>query len=293
MPLYRLEGSTPSLHEPVLIAAIDGWVDAAGAASGAVEQLAAGSPVVARFDADELFDYRSRRPVLDVVDGQLRELEWPELTLRHVRVGGRDLLLLTGAEPDLRWHQLAADTLALTRSLGVVQWISLGAVPAAAPHTRPVPIMATASQDGLLAPGVRRGPDGLLRVPAAALSALELSVSRGGVPAVGFFAQVPPYAGSGYAAASVALLQRLSGHLGVELPTGDLPDTARIERLRFDGAAATDPDTREMIERLEAMAGDPDEATDRIPTGDELAVEIQRFLREQSGDEPGGPTLGG
>lgn len=285
MPLYALEGDLPSLTSPVVVAGFDGWVDAAAAASGAIEHLVAGSAVVARFDIDELYDYRSRRPVLDVVDGRLSDLDWPELVLRHVYVDGRDLLVLAGAEPDLRWRQLAADVRDLLHRLGVVQWISIGAVPATVPHTRPVPVMATASRDGLLHADETRRPGGLLRVPSAALSALELEVTASGIPAAGFFAQVPPYVGGGYSAASLALLEHLARHLDVDLALEELAEVAQRERSRYDAAAAADPETQEMISRLEAMAGEEDL---RLPTGDELAREIQRFLRDQNDeDEPG------
>ena len=117
-------------------------------------------------------------------------------------------------------HQLAEDVAHLALRLGVEQWISLGAVPGAVSHTMPVPVMATASEGGQLGPGNIAGPEGLLRVPSAALSAFEMAVSAAGIPAVGFFAQVPPYASIGYAAASLALLHRLARHLGVALEVG-------------------------------------------------------------------------
>jgi hypothetical protein len=265
-----------------MVASFDGWVDAAEAASGAVAQIGAGGTLVARFDGDAIFDYRSRRPVLDVQDGRLADLRWPELAIRHVRVDGRDLLIFAGAEPDLRWNELADDAAELAARLGVSQWISLGAVPAAVAHTRPVPIMATASQDGLLGPDDVRGPEGLLRVPSAVLSVLELAVSGSGTPAVGFFAQVPPYASIGYVAASLALLDRLSRHLGVAFEAGELEEEHRQQLQRYDAAVAGDPVLRETVSRLESAAG---EAEDDLPSGDELAREIERFLRGQG--EPG------
>jgi hypothetical protein len=277
--LFTLEADLPALADPVIIAGFDGWVDAAAAASAAIERLTLGSKVVARFDTDALYDYRSRRPLLDVVDGVLSDLTWPELVLRHTYVAGRDLLVLAGAEPDLLWRALASDVRDLVHRLGVVQWISLGAVPATVAHTRPVPVMATASQEGLLHADEVRRPAGLLRVPSAALSAIELEVTGSGIPAAGFFAQVPPYVGGGYAAASLALLEHLARHLDIVLPLDDLADVAQRERIRYDAAAAADPETQEMIGRLEAMTGD-DEL--RLPTGDELAREIQRFLRDQT-----------
>src|SRR5690349_12307092 len=178
MPLYTLEEPLPDLDAPVVIAAFDGWVDAGSAATTVLELLGDGAQVVARFDPDQLFDYRSRRPTLTIRNGRLESLEWPEVTLRAARHGGRDLLVLTGAEPDDRWHHLADDTVELLGRLGVAGWISLGAIPAAVAHTRAVPILGTASRDGLLRGGVLPGPAGLLRVPSAALSMLEIAVSE-------------------------------------------------------------------------------------------------------------------
>jgi len=282
--LYRLADRLPELREAVMVASFDGWVDAAEAASGAVAQVVGDAPALVTFDPDALFDYRSRRPILDVNDGRLSNLSWPDLTIRHVRAGERDLLVFSGAEPDLRWRELAADVAELAGRLGVRQWVSLGAVPAAVPHTRPVPVMATASVDGLLAAGETRGPEGLLRVPSAAISALEMAVSARGTPAVGFFAQVPPYASVGYAAASIALLDRLGGHLGIAFDVDALVGQERDQRARYDSAMTGDAILRETVSRLELMVGD--EAAERLPSGDELAREIQRFLNDRP-EEPG------
>jgi proteasome assembly chaperone (PAC2) family protein len=274
--LYRLEEPVDGLTAPVVIAAFDGWIDAAGAATTATAHLADDGQVIATFDGDALFDFRSRRPTLDIVDGTLSELGWPELTLTRNTVGGRDLLVLMGAEPDLRWRELATSILDLCLRLGVVEWVSLGTIPAAVPHTRPVPVLATASAPGLLRHEVTQGPEGLLRVPAAALSTIELAVSGSGIPAVGFYGQVPHYVGGPYAAASVALLEHLARHLGVDIDPGDLSSQAVEQRQRLDAAAASDEDTQQYIARLEAIVGE-----ERIPSGDELASEIERFLREQ------------
>jgi len=280
--LYELAEHLPELHDAVIVASFDGWVDAAEAASGAVAQIAGDGQVVASFDADALFDFRSRRPVLDVTDGRLTDLHWPELTLRHTRADGRDLLVFLGAEPDFRWQELAGDVTELAQQLGVAQWISLGAVPAAVPHTKPVPMMATASEDGLLAAD-STGPEGLLRVPSAALSVLEIAVTSAGTPAVGFYAQVPPYASLGYAAASIALIERLSRHLGVVFELDELMEEERDQHARYDAAMDSDPVLRETVSRLEAVSGDAE--AERLPSGDELASEIERFLRGQP-DEP-------
>jgi hypothetical protein len=279
VPLYRLADDLPDLHDAVLVASFDGWVDAAEAASRAVGHIAAGGRPVAVFDPDAVFDYRSRRPVLDVNDGRLTELHWPELAVHYVRLDARDVLVFAGAEPDLRWQELAGDTVGLVRRLGVRQWVSLGAVPGAVPHTQTVPVMVTASQDGLLAPGETPGPEGLLRVPSAALSVIELAVVAAGIPAVGFYAQVPPYASIGYTAATLALIERLSRHLDVEVDVDELLGEEREQRSRYDAAVASDAMLRETVSRLEAAAGEIEE--ERLPSGDEIAREIQRFLRRQ------------
>jgi len=281
VPLYRLADDLPDLRDAVLVASFDGWVDAAEAASRAVGQVAGEATVVATFDPDAVFDYRSRRPVLDVQDGRLTELQWPELAIRHARVDRRDVLIFSGAEPDLRWQELATDAVALMRRLNVVEWVSLGAVPGAVAHTRPVPVMATASEDGLLDEAA--GPEGLLRVPSAALSVLEMAVTEAGTPAVGFYAQVPPYASIGYAAASIALVQRLSRHLSITIDVESLLAEEREQHARYDAAVADDAMLRETVSRLESAAGDVE--SEQLPSGDDLAREIERFLRRQDGGE--------
>ena len=277
MPIYSLEGQLPELVEPVVVAAFDGWVDAGSAATTVLELLVGGAPVVATFDADQLFDYRSRRPTLTIRNGRLDSLDWPELTLRAARFDERDVLVLTGEEPDDRWHRLASDTVELLTTLGVTQWISLGAIPAAVAHTRPVPILGTASRDGLLRGGVNPGPAGLLRVPSAALSMLEIAVAASGVPAVGYFAQIPHYVSGPYALASLELIRSLERHLDITLPHGDLEDESRQLRQRLDAATAADDTTRQYVEKLESMIDE-----ERQPAGDDLIAEIERFLRDRT-----------
>jgi hypothetical protein len=276
--LYRFQEPIPMLTAPVLIAAFDGWIDAAGAATACANHVGEGGRVLASFDVDSLNDYRARRPVLDVVDGVLARMQWPDIVLRYVEIGGRDLLVLVGPEPDYKWKQLGDDVLELAHRLGVVEWISLGAIPAAVPHTRPVPVLATASTDASLRDGEQQGPGGILRVPAAALSALEMTVAAAGIPAIGYYAQVPHYIGaSAYAPASLALLQHLERRLGVIIPLGTLGDDAAAQRQRLDAAIAEDDDSREYLERLEAIASE-----ERVPSGDEIASEIERYLKEQT-----------
>jgi hypothetical protein len=148
-----------------------------------------------------------------------------------------------------------------------------------------VPVLGTASSAGLLPENVPQGPEGRLRVPSALVSVLELAVSQAGIPAVGFFAQVPHYASGAFPTAAVELLGRLGNFLGTDLPLGDLPQRALETRTLLDAAVSAEERTRSYVERLEAMA---DEA--RLPAGDELIADIERFLRD-GGD--GGRNGGG
>jgi hypothetical protein len=293
MPLYRLHGS-PELIAPTMITALDGWVDAGSAATTAAGQLAEDGEAVATFNADLVFDYRARRPTLHIVDGRPGSLDWPELVIRHRRLGDHDLLILTGPEPDFRWHELADDLVALADTLGVTEWISLGAIPAAVPHTRPVPVLGTESRRGGLRGGVQAGPSGLLRVPAAAISVIDLAVTAAGVPAVGYFAQIPHYVSGVYPSAAIELLRAVGRHLDEAIDTSALQGEADALQVRLSAAAAADDTTRTYVERLEAMV---DEA--RLPSGDDLISEIERFLRDQggpgsgSGGSSGSPGGGG
>jgi proteasome assembly chaperone (PAC2) family protein len=282
--LYHLD-EPGKLANPILVAAFDGWIDAGGASSVAAARLADGGTTVATFDGDILFDYRARRPTLEIVDGQIAELTWPSLTLWHRRIDDRDLLVLTGAEPDFRWHELAAAVVELGRRLAVGLWISLGAIPAAVPHTRGVHVLGTASRPDLLRGDVQAGPAGTLRVPAAAISILEHAVSEAGIPAVGYYAQIPHYMSGPYPAAAVELLRAVGRHLGSEVPVGSLVEEATALRTRLDAATALEETTRTYVERLEAMVDE-----ERLPSGDDLISEIEEFLRDRGN---GGGGVGG
>jgi hypothetical protein len=279
--LYTLD-EPDDLHDPVMLVALDGWVDAGSAATAAAGRVSDGGTLIGRFDGDILFDYRARRPALEIRDGRPRNLNWSELTLRRARHGERDVLVLSGAEPDFRWRQLSTELVALARRLKISQWVSLGAIPAAVPHTRPVPILGTTSKPGLLKGDVQPGPTGTLRVPAACISVLDIAVSKAGIPSVGYFAQIPHYVNGAYATASLALLEAVNRHFEIEVPPGPLANQALVLRRQLDAAAAADENTRSYVERLEVMA---DEA--RLPEGDDLIADIERFLRER-GNELGG-----
>jgi hypothetical protein len=279
MALYRIDGDVDALAAPVMVGAFDGWIDAAGAATSTANHLAQGGDTVVSFDSDILNDYRSRRPVLDVIDGVLTHIAWPQIELKRRHVGGRDLLVLIGPEPDFRWRELGDDIAELALKLGVVEWVSLGAIPAATPHTRATPVFATASTDGLLHGGEEKGPQGLLRVPSAALSSVEMAVSGVGIPCAGFYAQVPHYVGGPFASGAIALVEAVERHLGVTVGLGSLPEDAMAQRQRLDLAVEADPATREYLEQLENAAPE-----DHVPSGDELAQEIERFLRGETQD---------
>ncbi|MEA2519144.1 MAG: hypothetical protein QOF49_1224 [Chloroflexota bacterium] len=275
MALYRLDDPGP-LSEPALIVALDGWVDAGSAATTAAALIAAGGHPVVTFDADRLFDYRARRPTLEIEDGRLKELSWPDFEIVLVRHARRDILVLTGPEPDYRWRRLADAVVEATVTLGVGQLVSLGAIPAAVPHTRPVPILGTASRPGLLRGDIRPGPAGLLRVPGAFVSVLEMRAAEAGIEAVGYFAQVPHYVTGPYAPAALALHRAVGRHLDLELESDVLGEEAIQLRARLDTATSVDEGTRTYVERLEAMVDE-----ERLPAGDELINEIEQFLRDQ------------
>jgi hypothetical protein len=281
MSLYKLRRGLPAMESPSVVVALDGWVDAGSSATAAAATLAQGGRIVATFDADAIFDYRARRPTLQIIHGKPRTLEWPELTLRAVRIGDRDVLVFTGAEPDYRWRELSGDVATLANHLGVAEWISLGAIPAAVPHTRPVPILGTESKSGLLRGDILPGPEGILRVPAAAISVFDIAVTKAGIPAVGYFAQIPHYVSGPYPQASIELLRALGTHLGTVLDDSDLAGEARAMRIRLDAATAREETTKTYVERLETLV---DEA--RRPSGDDLISEIEQFLRE--GGQQGG-----
>lgn len=279
--MYRTLRDTGALASPVLVVAFDGWVDAGASATTAAAHLARDGETLIEFDTDLLLDYRARRPILDVVDGVQSSLRWHDLNVALVR-GDRDLLVLTGPEPDHRWKGFAAAVLEIAQRFGVTRSIALGALPAATPHTRAVPLLATASDRSLLS-DEDRTPEGLLRVPAAALSVVQMTLAGGGIPTAGFFAQVPHYVTAPYVQAALALIERLARALGTTFALDDLPDQARRQRTELDALVAQRPEVREHVEQLESLT--PSDAIDiPMPSGDEIAEEVERFLRSTRGD---------
>jgi hypothetical protein len=278
--LYHLLDHT-ELEDPLMIVAFDAWVDAGSAATTAATLLAEGAVPAAGIEADSLYDYRARRPTLHIDDGRLRTLDWPRLQVMRRRFPRRDVLLLTGPEPDYRWQELARELVMLAQDLDVSEWMTLGSIPAAVPHTRPVSILGVASADGLLKGGIEAGPIGSMQVPAAAVSVIDMAVAEAGIPTYGYFAQVPHYISGDYPAAAVALIRAAERHIGESITTAGLELQARSMAAKLDLAASADDATQSYVDRLEAMS---DEA--RLPSGDELIGEIERFLRERgAGDD--------
>ncbi len=286
MSLYRRLVERSYRH-PALIMCLEGWIDAGIGASTAVNTIVGSraTEVIVRWDADELIDHRARRPVLHIVDGVATSLNWPEIELRGaVDDTGRDLLMLVGPEPDMRWHGFCASVVSLAQQLDVRMVIGLGAFPAPVPHTRPMRLVATAPTPQLAAEVGFIG--GSIDVPAGVQAALEHEFNRAGIPAVGLWARVPHYVVSmPYPAASAALVDGAAAVGGLTLTSRDLHDSAARARSRIDELIANSDEHRAMVAQLESQvdresadgAGEFGPAT--LPSGDEIAAELERFLR--------------
>jgi len=277
------------LDGPVLIVALEGWIDAgyvAGTASQLLRDRLTTEPV-ATFDADALLDHRARRPVMHLVDGVNTGLTWPAIELSaSADLAGNDLLVLHGAEPDHAWRAFTGAVVDLALDLEARLLVGLGAYPAPTPHTRPTLLSVTAGTEDLAeSSGLLRGT---LDVPAGVQAAIERHATEAGIPALGLWAQIPHYAaGMPYPAGVLALLEQLQRTGGLTLPEDGLPDEALASRNRLDSIIAGNPEHQDMVSALErevdahAPAGPPA----NLPSGDELAAEVERFLRDQSPGE--------
>lgn len=268
------------LTAPALIAAFDGWVSAGAAGTATADHIADGGDVIALFESDDLFDYRVNRPSLEFVDGIATEIGWPEVVMRHRNLDGRDLLVLTGPEPNWKWKAFAAQVADLAGELGVVQHVSLGGIPWAAPHTRPTIVVTTSSRPDLLGDDANH-PQGELRVPASVVSAVAHALADRGIPTVGLWARVPHYVGGVYHPAVVTLVERLSRHLGVKIPLGSLVDDAQDQRRSLDEAVDEQEGITDVVTRLEELY----DAQGEVASGEEIAAEIERFLIEAADDD--------
>jgi hypothetical protein len=280
----------PKLNEPTMVAVLNGWIDAGGAARAAAEAIeddAAASPI-AEFDDDVYIDYRARRPIMELREGLNSVLNWERITLTLGRdQTGRDVLLLSGPEPDMAWHRFTRLVSDIAVLLGVRQFAHLGAYPFATPHTRPARISVTSpSQDMLMrVPYLRSSID----VPAGAAAALEHSMHERGIPSIGIWAQVPHYIASmTYPAASVALLDGLREVTDLVIDAATLRSDVMIQGRRLDTLVNANEEHMSMISQLEELY---DSSTQPMPgtqgpmlqiaSADELAAEVEEFLRRQ------------
>lgn len=284
--LARIHG-WPELERPVLVVGMEGWIDAGVGSATAVAHLLASMPheLIATFDSDELVDFRARRPTLRIVNGVDTEMRWPEIRLEAAtNRTGRSVLVLTGPEPDMRWHAFIAEMVGLASRLNVEMVLGLGAFPAPVPHTRPIRLVGT-STDAELAAQVGFLPAGI-DVPSGMQGALEMAFGEADISAVGLWARVPHYAAAmPYPAASAALLGGLAQLTGVEVDPTPLLTAAAATHQQIDQLLAGSEEHSALVRQLEAQYDEEQGASATnfgdIPTGDELAAELERFLRGQ------------
>jgi len=283
--VYRIEREPP-LHAPVLVVCLEGWVDAGLGAATAIASLLADPPSegIVTFDGDYFLDQRARRPVARIVDGVTAELTWPRTQIRASRdLAGDDVLFLVGPEPDFHWRGYVDAVVELSLRWGVRMAVGLGAFPAPAPHTRPVKLAATAppaSAELVARVGVVQGE---LEVPAGVLAALELGFGAAGIDAVSLWARVPHYvAAMAFPEASATLVDGLSAVTGLRFDASTLRSAADATRRQVDELIAGNPEHLAMVHKLEENI-DASEGNalglQQLPSGDELAAELERFLR--------------
>jgi proteasome assembly chaperone (PAC2) family protein len=278
----------PTLRDPVLIAAFEGWNDAADAATGAVEHLERAWRVrpLAAIDPEDYYDFQVNRPTVTLIDGLTRRIEWPTTRVGYATDGpaGRDVVLLRGLEPNMRWRGFCAELVSVVQELGVTRVATLGALLSDSPHSRPVPVSSTASDEETLASlGLERsryqGPTGIVGIFGEACAAAGLS-------SLSFWAAVPHYAAQPPCPkATLALLRRVEDMLDTEVPLGDLPEEAQAWERGVDELAREDTEIAEYVRSLEAR-----ESETELPeaSGDAIAREFERYLRRRGGEPPRG-----
>jgi proteasome assembly chaperone (PAC2) family protein len=282
------EGEPPGLRSPVLVCAFAGWNDAASAATAALEAVAASldSEVVARIDPEEFYDFQVNRPNIRLVEGQTRQIDWPANTLVAVTVPSaeRDLVLLSGVEPNVRWRTFAEAVVSAAERLGVEMVITLGALIADVAHTRPVPITGLASDPELVQQlGLSRsnyeGPTGIVGVVHDACGRRQISSAS-------LWAAVPHYvAAVPNPKAALALLRRLEGLTGVAVDASELEDATERFEDQVDRAVSANPEIEELVRNLEAAQETELQLGQDVPSADAIAQEFQRFLRQRGTDE--------
>ena len=279
----------PELARPVLIAAFRGWNDGAQAASLAAGYLAKtwGAEQFADVDPEGFFDFQATRPHVSLEEGVTRRIDWPETAFYHARPDGldRDVVLLLGIEPNLRWRTFTELLVGVARDLEVELMITLGALLADVPHTRPSPVTGSASDEDLvqrlgLSASRYEGPTGIVGV-------LHDACKSAGIPSASLWAAGPHYVSlTPSPRAAVALCERLGDLIGVEIDVDELEEAAASYEEQVSEAVASDEETAAYVDELERRADQLEERSD-LPSGEALAAELTRFLREreQNGGE--------
>ena len=283
---YRPDG----LRAPALVCAFKGWNDAADAASTALTFVGStlGARRFATIDPEEFYDFQTTRPQIKLVDGETRKIVWPAVELYEARVprAPRDLILLVGSEPSMRWRTFTKVILELAEALGTQLVVTLGALLADVPHTRPVSVTGLASDPTLIARlGLTRssyeGPTGIVGI-------LHACCQQEGLPSASLWAAVPHYvAASPNPKASLALVRKLEGLVGVAVDASELESAAGEYDHQVNAAVQSDPEVQAFVERLEQATGEdePSEAGP-LPSGETIARDLQRFLRQRGEDPP-------
>jgi len=290
------DGEPPEMRSPVLLVSLKGWIDAAEAAADAMSTIEAQSDrlPVASFDPDVFIDYRSRRPTMEIREGRTDGIDWPSIDLWAGHdANGRDVLLLTGHEPDAAWNRFSAAIREVCTRFGVRMMVGFGAYPFPAPHTRPSRLSCTSPAEDLLASThfLRTSVD----IPAGMQAVLEQVLHGIGIPSITIWAQVPQYAASmSCPAASMALIDGLREVSGLCFDKRALEQEAIIQRDRLDRLVRRNDEHREMVAKYEAnydaavqptlpLEPAPLRESD-IPSPDELAAELEAFLRNGNPD---------
>jgi proteasome assembly chaperone (PAC2) family protein len=279
--------SRPELEKPVLLAAFRGWNDGAQAASLAAGYLAKtwDAEQFAEIDPEDFFDFQATRPHVSLEDGLTRRIEWPETGFYHARPEGldRDVVLLLGIEPNLRWRTFTELVIGLATELEVELMITLGALLADVPHTRPAPVTGSASDSELverlgLSASRYEGPTGIVGV-------LHDACREAGIPSASLWAAVPHYVSlTPSPRAAVALCERLGSLIGVDIDVDELEEAAQSYEEQVSEAVASDEETASYVEELERRTDSIEESSD-LPSGDALAAELTRFLRERDEED--------
>lgn len=285
----------PELERPALVVAFSGWNDAAEAASVTLSTLGGAweSERFGAFDPELFFDFQATRPQIRFDQGSSRRIEWPENELRVAgseQVGARttrDAVLLDGAEPNYRWHAFAQTIADLAEELGVELVITLGALLADVPHSRPVAVTSICEDPNLIeglgiASSSYEGPTGITGV-------VHAYCAQRGLPSVSLWASVPHYLPSVPSApAALALIENVSGLLGTEVDTSQLEKSASEYQEQVASAVAQDQDLASYVQMLEERYDSQEEGEQMrdLPSGEDLAQELEGFLKDQRGEDP-------